>query len=233
MIPRYLHAVIQLHRHKLLLLPAFEIHAIDGPVQKEIEIPFFPEIKQFSHLSLQIGIRFIPWKECFLLHDIDISVISADPNAYLPLMISAIHITINGKINISLVIHLQDLNVVFIVFVSDIHDIIIIKLEYPDQFLSVSLICIKTICLLEGQYGTTLIFCHGHVFIRNAEQDLVTAIEPVILRNLRHGPLIIQQIHSVRRKSHAEIFPHPILILVRSILHRHLIIRHKAPRLTV
>ena len=119
-------------------------------------------------------------------------------------MFSSVHISIDNKLYISGLVHIQYFYAVFLSAYPLILIIPIIKAEQSRQFIIRHIIGKKPFSIRKSQHIAAVTFCQLNIFRRdNPQFDLIIGkYLPVLLKYLLHCPLKIQQINPVRCISH-------------------------------
>ena len=126
-------------------------------------------------------------------------------------MSSAVHISIDRKLDVSALVHIENLYGMLVVQCPAIRARFVVEAENDRELIRADIIAEQTVCHLKDDNVSILALEHGHLRVCDAEQYLVVAVHTLRIRYLGHCPLIVQQVHSVRRIPDAVIFLRQII----------------------
>ena len=136
-------------------------------------------------------------------------------------MSSAVHVAVYGKFYIAALVHIEDLDTVMVIQRTTVRIVLVIEREDHREPIGHRVIA-KQLSPIGKYHGISIgALHHVHIFIRDPQENLIIGIHPPGIRDLRHGPLIIQQIHSLRGISDAIVFFHAIIYLIFPLTGRH------------
>ena len=129
-------------------------------------------------------------------------------------MSSPVHITVYSEFHIAALVHIQNLDIMMVIQSTAVRIFLVIEREDHRQPIGHRVIA-KQLSPIRKYHGIAVgALHHIHIFVRDPQKDLIIGIHPPGIRDLCHGPLIIQQIHSLRGISDAIVFFHAIIYLI-------------------
>ena len=108
---------------------SYQVDSIYPAVQHQIQLLLPVQIEQALHLHRQHGIRSVIGDVEQFLHRVLSAVIGVELDAHLPLVPSAVHVSVDGELHIAALVHVQNLDGMLIVHGTGIRVLRVIEAE--------------------------------------------------------------------------------------------------------
>ncbi len=214
-------------------LPGGKIHLINRAVHHHIKTVVISRKGKLIHILFQQFRRFgIGYKRKFL-QSILAAVVMAYLHTVFPFMMSSVHITVNNKLHISRLIHVQHLDTMRMVHGPPVVIILTLKAEQKSKLIIRHIIRKQPVSYHKGKNIAAVALRQLHAIRHlNPQGNFVAVINIFFLvKKLMHIPLKIQQVHSVACITYPIILCDKVMFLSAFIWNLHLIMYLKRSRL--
>ena len=206
------------------ILQALQIDPVDSMVHIEIEDSVRSAVCEDGEIVLQLLKRFRGWNKKFLLQGILVHRIVIVGDSRAALMGSAVHSSVDDKIDSAVLIHRKDLDAMFRHVVTDIVGCRAAEGEHSGSNILATVVCPQLpACHKRCVLAPSTLYGMDSVTVSDSQNDPFSREQiGISCEELRHGPLVIHHVDPPGCPLHCKVFCHLVGFRLLAILRRHM-----------